>query len=121
MKVSIFKILKVYFILLAILIVLGIAALMVTIPRKNRLHQQLLEHPYVREKLAEGFEPVEGCGNYQRTWNTESSSLCLEKAATDSTGKAPTLRRVVLVRETGSGASSCEYRAISPTDTLCLP
>ena len=121
MKLSIFKILKFYFIALAALVVLGILAIVLTIPHKERLQKQILAHPYVQQKLAEGYKPVHDCGNYQRHWNHESSSLCLEREIADSSGSSTLRMREVIVHQTGSKAPPCEYQVLSQTDTLCLP
>ena len=119
MKFSISKLLKFYFGALALVLVLGFAALLWMIPHKNRSQQNLLAHPHVQAKLAEGFRVVEKCGSYKRKWNYEFTSLCLEKSSSDPAVSQKL--HEVFVHETGSSATGCEYRAISPTDTICFP
>jgi hypothetical protein len=120
-KFSLFKLLKVYFLILAALLILGLLAILLLIPRKNRLEKQLLVHPYVQEKLAEGFKVVNDCGSYKRRWNYELSSVCLERELPNSSG-ASTLLHEVVVHETGSASSaSCEFKAVGPSGTTCLP
>ena len=115
------KLLKIYFIALAAVIVLGLIALISMIPHKNRSQASLLAHPHVQEKLAGGFRIVENCGSYKRKWNYEFTSLCLVKGEADSFGDTRKLLHEVVVHETGKSISSdCEYRVVSPTDTLCL-
>ena len=120
MKFPLVKVLKVYFALLGIVIVLGFLALVLMIPHKNRLQKQILALPHVQEKLADGFRVVEGCGSYKRKWDYEFSSVCLEKKIPDSAGTSATMVHEVVVHETGAAVSGCEYRVISPTDTTCL-
>ena len=110
MKFPLVKVLKVYFALLGIVIVLGFLALVLMIPHKNRLQKQILALPHVQEKLADGYRVVEACGSYKRKWNYEFSSVCLEKNS----------QHEVVVHETGSNVIGCEYRVISPTDTTCI-
>ena len=120
MKFSFFKLLKFYFIALAVVIGLGFASLLLLVPERNHSQKILMSHPYVQEKIRAGFRVNESCGSYRRRWKDELTTVCLEKTLTAASGGPGWLSREVVVRETGSSAP-CEYRVLSQTDTLCLP
>lgn len=119
MKFPIFKVLKVYFGLLAALVVLGLGALVFLVVHKNRLHAALVQHPYVQARLLEGYQVVDACGTYKRKWGYELTALCLEKKSADSSAIRLTTKREVFLHETGTAA--CPYRVVRPGDSTCVP